>query len=262
MFLRSLNRFKASSIHLTLSLLLGVVIFLLFRLVWYPDGLFGISGAAKLLFLIVAVDVTLGPLLTLVVFNPKKKSLPFDLTVILLLQLSGLAYGVYIMLQSRPVFLVGVTDRFELVAANEVLPEELAKARNHRFNRLSWTGPVLVGAKRPEASELRSQLLFEALAGKPDLDRRPEYYVDFPEVVPTLLERGRPLADWEKDAHLGEVKDAFGYARRHGLDPKKIKVLPIKVRSEFGAVLVDPVSAAPLHVFAFDAYQLDSSKHR
>ena len=46
-----------------------------------------------LILLMIGVDVVIGPLLTLIVFDPKKKHLKFDLVVIAALQLAALAYG-------------------------------------------------------------------------------------------------------------------------------------------------------------------------
>ena len=51
------------------------------------------------LFLVVGIDVVLGPLLTLIVFHPKKKSLIWDLAVIVAVQLGALGYGVWVMAQ-------------------------------------------------------------------------------------------------------------------------------------------------------------------
>ncbi len=78
MNLRNLNRWQAGSGHLSFSVLLGAAVFVLFRFVWYPDALFELGGAAKLMLLVVGIDVALGPLLTLIVFDPKKKSLIGD----------------------------------------------------------------------------------------------------------------------------------------------------------------------------------------
>ncbi|MBK7144251.1 MAG: hypothetical protein IPH76_03200 [Xanthomonadales bacterium] len=121
-------------------MLLGLAVFALFSFVWYPDALFTLAGAGKLLILVVGIDVTLGPLLTLIVFNPIKKSLIWDLAVILMVQMGALGYGVWVMAQSRPVFLVGAVDRFELVSANEIHPDELAKAPREEWR--SFPGPA------------------------------------------------------------------------------------------------------------------------
>lgn len=255
MHLRSLNRYKAAVLHLSFSLLLALLVFCLFRFLWYPDGLFSVAAAGKLLLLVTGVDVVMGPLLTLVVFNPKKKSLPFDLAVIVILQVSALSYGVHVMLGSRPIFLVGVTDRFELVLANELSDEDLAKATRPEFSHRSWTGPMVVGAKRPSTSAARSQLLFETLGGKADLDRRPEYYVPYRQIKADLLNRGTYLSHWGSVDHP-EVKAALAYVRQQQLDPERVTVLPLKARIRFAALLIDPVSYKPLRAFDFDPYDV------
>ena len=50
--------------------------------VWYPQPYFAAMGGATLILLLIGVDVVIGPLITLIVFDPKKKSLRFDLAVI------------------------------------------------------------------------------------------------------------------------------------------------------------------------------------
>ena len=92
--LESLNRWKAAAIHLSLSALIAATVVTVMLLVWYPPPHFHAMGGEGLLKVLVGVDVTLGPLLTLIIFNPKKKSLRFDLSVIAALQVAALAYGV------------------------------------------------------------------------------------------------------------------------------------------------------------------------
>jgi len=252
---RNLNRFQASVLHLTGSALIAVVVFLLFRFVWYPDGLFNVAAAGKLLLLVAGVDVVIGPLLTLAVFNPNKRLLPFDLAVIAVLQVAALGYGVYIMLQSRPVFLVGVVDRFELVMANEIEAKDLAAAKDTPYGRLSWSGPLLVGAKTPEDRKQRNQLLFDSLSGGSDIDRRPALYLDYSKVSGALLERARPLSDWTGHSHPG-VMAARDWVLRHERRLDQVLVLPLKARFAFAAILLDAASGQPLHTFDFDPYEV------
>src|SRR6185437_826570 len=126
--IKPMNRFEASAIHFALSRVVAATTFSLIRLVWYPGPLFTAAGGVKLFALIAGVDVTLGPLLTLVVFVPGKWGLRFDLTVIATLQACALAYGCHVLFASRPVYLIFVKDRFELVRAEEVADADLAKA--------------------------------------------------------------------------------------------------------------------------------------
>ncbi len=72
--LSSVSRFRAAGIHLSLSILIGLLTLALMWFVWYPTPLFFGMGGNELALLIVGVDIALGPLATLVVFETKKKT--------------------------------------------------------------------------------------------------------------------------------------------------------------------------------------------
>jgi hypothetical protein len=106
MHLTSFNRYQAFAAHFGISLVLFLMMVALVFGVWYP----GILSAADLgwhqaLLMIAGVDLVLGPTLTLLVFNPAKKSLKMDLSIIAAVQLAALIAGVYTVHQTRPVAL-------------------------------------------------------------------------------------------------------------------------------------------------------------
>ena len=74
-----MNRFQACATHLLASgaaaLLSSALVFLL----WYPGLLSYASGVISIFLMLLWVDVVLGPLITLIVFNTKKKELKRDL---------------------------------------------------------------------------------------------------------------------------------------------------------------------------------------
>lgn len=252
MQLRNLNRFQAFAWHFLFSAVLGLAVFLLFRFIWYPGALWTLSGAGKLLLLVVGIDVTLGPLLTLIVFNPKKRSLPFDLATIAAVQCAALAYGVWVMAQSRPVYLVGVVDRIVLVSANDLSPEALAEAAKPEYRELSWTGPVLVGANSNARGDEQLNLALNAALSGIDLERLPKYYVDFRMIVKPLFERAVDLdelmkRDPEKHRAIVALMADFG------VDPSDVHLLPLQARSGFGSVLID---AASLEIVASTSVDL------
>ena len=77
------GRIKAFLIHLGISLVILFVLLYLLVFVWYPPPLFAADGGMQGLKIILGVDLVLGPLLTLMVYNPAKgwKRLKFDLWV-------------------------------------------------------------------------------------------------------------------------------------------------------------------------------------
>lgn len=94
MGLSDFTRKQAFLTHLLLSTGIFVVICWLIIFHWFPEFYFFLDGGDRAILTIFFVDVVLGPGLTLLVFKPGKKSLKFDMSVILLLQLSALAWGI------------------------------------------------------------------------------------------------------------------------------------------------------------------------
>lgn len=94
MGLTDFTRTRAFFTHLSMSAGIFLVISYLIIFHWYPDFYFFLDGGVRAITTIFFVDVVLGPGLTLLVFKPGKKSLKFDMAVILLLQLSALSWGV------------------------------------------------------------------------------------------------------------------------------------------------------------------------
>src|SRR5258708_10468140 len=151
-----MTRWKAASIHLAISIVIAGTVLGVMLAVWYPRPFFDAAGGSHLLFSMVGVDVALGPAITLLIFDIKKKTLralKFDLAVIATVQLAALLYGIYIVFQARPVYVVFVKDRFELATAADIDPDELAKVTRPEFRRLPLTGPRVVGAAGPAGSQ-------------------------------------------------------------------------------------------------------------
>jgi hypothetical protein len=238
-----MSRWKAAGIHLSISITIGVAAALLIFGLWYPPPYASATGAPELVMLLLGVDLTLGPLLTLVVFKAGKKSLPFDLSVIAVLQAAALVYGISVVARARPVYIVGAVDRFVVVTANELEPEDLAEAKP-AFRKLPWAGPKVIGVERPATSQERMDLTFSALAGK-DAEKFPKYYVPYPEAAPGLLTRARPLASLRRThPRTGPVVDDWVAAS--GRDPETIVVLPVVSRRADLAMLLDATTGEPL----------------
>jgi len=104
-----MSRWKASAIHLSMSLIVVAALLAVILLRWYPGILFSVDGGLVGLQIVIGVDLVLGPLLTLVVFKAGKPGLRFDLSCIAIAQISCLAAGVWIVYKERPIALVLTT---------------------------------------------------------------------------------------------------------------------------------------------------------
>ena len=102
MVFSDVTRKQAVLTHLTVSAGIFAILSYLILFHWFPDFYFYLDGGNRAMVTIFVVDVVLGPGLTLLVFKPGKKSLKFDMAVILLLQLSALSWGVNSVYQARP----------------------------------------------------------------------------------------------------------------------------------------------------------------
>ena len=114
------TKLKATGVHFSLSIL--VFIYLSYQIVfnWYPEPYFSVDGGWQGLRLIGAVDLVLGPLITFLIFDLSKsrRTILFDLTVIVIIQLGALFYGVYTTYYQRPVAIV-LIDEFVIPAIEE-----------------------------------------------------------------------------------------------------------------------------------------------
>ncbi len=160
--------------------------------VWYPAPLHEAVGVTSIFMLLLGVDVIIGPLLTLLVFKVGKKTLVFDMAVILLLQFSAFAYGVWTVAEGRPAWLVFNVDRFDVVRALDIDDRRIEHALPE-YRVASFMGPQWVAADSPADPELRQALIFEATTGGSDLPQRPDLYRPLSDMASSIKERAMPL---------------------------------------------------------------------
>jgi hypothetical protein len=231
------HRVRAGLIHLTLSAAIAIAVFLPIYFLWYPDVLFQRAGGRELFTLIVGVDVVVGPLITFVIFVPKKKGLMFDLAVIAVLQTAALAFGVHVLFESRPAYIVFVTDRYELVRANQFPEGELEKSRGKGYDKLPLGGPKLVGAKVPRDPDEKHRLMMAAMAGI-DLYLFPQHYVPYDDVRAEVRSAALPLETLRKRNPTRPAEVAATLARL-GRKEDEVRFLPLAVGKASFAAFVD-----------------------
>jgi hypothetical protein len=233
-----MTRWKASFIHLLISIAIvgSVAAYIIYF--WYPFALMPMAKADKLLGLVGGIDLIVGPLLTLIVYKTGKASLKMDLTVIALVQAAFLSMGLYTMFQSRPVFLVASSKTFDLVFAPDISPARLAQARIPRFQTLSITKPQLVGVKMPTDSDAQSRIMNSAFTGAGDLQTMPEYYVEYQEMIPEILANSFPLLAGKNASEqaVGIMREA---AKNYGKNPDDVHFMHLGSARGFAVILVD-----------------------
>jgi hypothetical protein len=244
------TRWKASGLHLLISVAIAAGALALMLLVWYPHPLFKAAGGDDLLFLLVGVDVVIGPLITLIIFKPGKRGLKFDLTAIGVLQLSALAYGVSIVYLARPAYVVFVKDRFEVVTAVELRPENLAEASVEGFRRVPVAGPVWVYGEYPKDAGERARLVELALAGF-DLQHYPRYYRPYSEHRAEILARAQTI-ERTRAAEPKAARAIDAWLAESGTPAGSVRYVDLRAPRYWVAVLVDAKTAEPVKMLIYD----------
>lgn len=247
--LASFNRWQAAATHLALSAIIASAVFSLVFLLWFPDGLFRTAGGRELFFLISGVDVTLGPLLTLIVFDPLKKGLRLDLAIIGAMQLAALCYGAWVLFEARPAFITYVQDRFELVRADDIAPENYAQARDPRFGHAPYTGPVVAGTTLPKDPAEQLQLGTSVMQGGPDVQGLPRYYVPYAQVRGEALAHGQPIAKL-RELNPGRDAEIDALLAKLGRKPAEVLFLPMRAGRVDLTVLIDAHDGRMLRITA------------
>ncbi|MGB4246650.1 MAG: hypothetical protein WBJ75_02930, partial [Pseudohongiellaceae bacterium] len=144
------TRYSAFTFHFLLSIFFFTVMVSVLLFFWYPSPYFSASGGWQGLRLVAAVDIVLGPLLTLIVFNPLKsrRELIADLGAIVILQFAALLWGIMAVYQQRPVAVVFMDNSFYTVPALSITSQGISLDTLDEFGS---ERPVYVYVRRPVA---------------------------------------------------------------------------------------------------------------
>lgn len=227
--IRSLSRYSASGLHFAVSSAIAMIIAAFMYWIWFPSPLFHAMGGAALFLLIVGVDVTLGPLITLIVFDTRKKSLPYDMAVIVFLQLLALCYGIYAMSCARPVFTVFTGQGFAVVASADIEPEVLAKATREEFKYLSLTGPRLVATEPPSDAEGESLISLATQFGS-GIQHFPKYFVPYDDKREAVLKSSYQLSELKMSPE--DKLKLEKYLSRTNLQAQTLRFLPVTAQND------------------------------
>jgi len=238
---KAFTRWQASGLHLLISAVIATCVLTAMLGVWYPRPLFEVEGGPGLLFILVGVDVVIGPLITLVIFTPGKPGLKGDLVVIGTLQMLALIYGCYVMFAARPAFIVLVKGQFEVVSVADLKGDWLDEALRPEFRAFPLSGPVLVVSDPPANEAERRDILFSAISGARDMQHFPKYYVPYAERLGEVRSQGQTMASVRK-RYPANATVIDRYLAESGRADATVLYLPMRAMNGWGAVLVDAKS--------------------
>jgi hypothetical protein len=241
---KKVTRWQASGLHLLISIAVAVGVLALMLSLWYPGPLFEAAGGNDLLFILVGVDVVVGPLITLVIFRSGKRGLKFDLAVIGALQIGALVYGLHAVYLARPAFIVFVADQFQVASVAQLDPEELAKAKYPEFRQPPLGGPLLAFAVLPtDPREFRESVILGA-AGH-DLQEFPRLFVPYAGRTAEVLAKSWTLARARSlEPQAAKIVDAW--LAQSGTREDDVRYVRLRARRAWMAVLIDARTAQPV----------------
>lgn len=235
------KRLKFFLSHLLLSFLVALLVVGLVFFIWYPSPLNTAVGVTHIFLMLLVIDVILGPLLGLLVYKEGKKTLKFDLGVIIFIQIVALCYGVFSIEQGRPVWLVYNVDRFELVRKNELVDSNIQHAQP-QFQKPSWFKPQYVATEFAKDTQQRNDQMFAEVFSGISIAQRPERYVEITQAKTQIQQRALPLVELEQYNSKIEVEKILAKY------PNADAWLPLKANAVDMVVLVNKESASIIKV--------------
>jgi len=227
--------------HLLLSFLVALLVVGVVFSIWYPSPLATAVGVTHIFLMLLVIDVILGPLLGLLVYKEGKKTLKFDLSVIILIQIAALCYGVFSIEQGRPAWLVYNVDRFELVRKNELVDTNIQQAQP-QFQKTSWFKPQYVATEFAKDTQQRNDEMFAEIFSGISIAQRPERYVELTQAKNQIQQRALPLIELEQYNSKTEVEKTLAKY------PNADAWLPLKANAEDMVVLVNKESASIIKI--------------
>ncbi|WP_299874341.1 hypothetical protein [uncultured Cocleimonas sp.] len=166
-----------------------IFVFLIFAYFsWFPHSFTQLGGFYKTAWMLIFVDLVLGPLLVFLVYKENKKYLKFDINVLLSIQLIAFIFGAYSLFLKHPAYAVFSIDRFVLTNVSNIYPRP---SWSEQLNSYFFSSPNFVVANLPKEIKEHNDLMLDVVfKGQPDIDSRPKYFTPLNQHAKTVMEKG------------------------------------------------------------------------
>jgi hypothetical protein len=192
-------RLKAFSLHLlssatVLTLILGSLYF-----GWYRWPGWHLTDVTRVVFVMVCVDVVLGPTLTLIIANKNKprRELVRDIGIIVVVQLCALIYGSVSLWSGRPLYYAFSENILQLVQAYDIdaAEAEAGRRQNPGLAPHWYSLPRWIWAPLPQNAEESEKIVASAVTGGDDVISMPKYFKPWEDGLASLRSRLKKVDD-------------------------------------------------------------------
>lgn len=228
------NRWQAFGIHLGLSFLLFLVLAAIIKFLWYPGVLFATEGGWQGMRLIAGVDLVIGPLLTLLVYNLAKPELRRDLAIIGLLQTACIIGGMFVVADNRPIVITYTQGSFQTFGRHR-FEDHAINLNSHPL--LQGRKPVWLYIDLPEDRRERLALTVQS-ARRGGVELNTELYRPYTQALPQLPHQG---------LGLDEARDA-GWQIPETLNNTTTRIYDLQTRYDSYKVAVDTTTGKLLQI--------------
>lgn len=194
--------------HLSISFTVALLAIWVVFFIWYPIPLAQALGVTSLFLMLISIDVIMGPVLGFLLYKEGKKGLKFDLTIIIILQISAFWYGFYTLAQARPVWIVYDVLTFHVVTYNDIDKDQIAWAKPE-FQHPSWFKPQFVTVDTQPNTSVKKLLDVPA---ENNIIYNPLYYNDISEAKLRIQLHAIPLArleNYNDKQHVQQVTQKY-----------------------------------------------------
>jgi hypothetical protein len=241
-------RLTAFGLHLAgsacaLTLILGGL-----YLGWYRGPGWYLTEVARVVFIVVMVDVVVGPTLTLIIANPRKsrRSLARDIGAIVTVQIAALIYGTVTLWSGRPLYYTFSADRLEIVQASDLEAPEIARGRkeNPALAPHWYSLPRWVWAPLPDDPEEAAKIVNGTIfGGGGDVIDMPRYFKPWTTGLPELRKHLSTIDDLKQQLSAKELQTVKARMAAARLDPAQRNAMLMWGEVRKLIVVFDPASA-------------------
>ncbi len=184
--LKAKSRWQAFFIHLIISLIALLSLLAVIGFYWYP-GIFIHMGGYQGIKIVTGVDLALGPLLTLMTYNPSKRPalIRMDLAIIFTIQFSALSAGMYLVYLERPLVQILSHDGLHVHSMSEF---NTTNTGTGNLQRIPTDYPKVIYLDLPESkNEIKQLQVTTEFIQQKSITLRSDLYLDINNIEPQKL---------------------------------------------------------------------------